>query len=88
VIDGCKRIAQAEGIAQRQSYSRMSKQLLRDSYHANHLRRAKKATKAHRKLRTLAGRVLRVLEKYRGRTICMAGNPLSSMRCWLQRDGI
>lgn len=63
VIDGCKRIAQAEGIAQRQSYARVSKQLLRDSYNANHPRRVKKATKARRKLRTLAGRVLRELER-------------------------
>jgi transposase, IS5 family len=63
VIDRCKRIAEAEGIDQRQSYARVSKQLLRDSYNANHPRRAKKATKARRRLRTFAGRVLRELER-------------------------
>jgi transposase, IS5 family len=48
---------------QRQSYARVSKQLLRDSYNANHPRRAKKVGKARRKLRTLAGRVIRELER-------------------------
>lgn len=63
VIDGCKRIADAEGMDQRQSYARVSKQLLRESYNANHPRRRKKAGKARRKLRTLAGRVIRELER-------------------------
>lgn len=63
VIDRCNRIANHEGLAQRQSYKRVSKQLLRDSYYGHHPRRAGKAKKARRKLRTIAGRLLRELER-------------------------
>lgn len=63
VIDQCNRIARAEDLPQRQSYVRVSKQLLRDSYNAHHPRRAKKAKKARRKLRTIAGRLLREVER-------------------------
>jgi IS5 family transposase len=45
VIDGCNRIAEAEGIKLRRSYSRESKQLLRDSYNGKNPCRAKKAIK-------------------------------------------
>ncbi len=63
VIDGCSRIARAEAVNQRQSYVRVSKQLLRDSYFGHHPRRRKKANRARKKLRTLAGRLLRELER-------------------------
>ena len=63
VIDGCNRIARAENLRQRQSYVRVSKQLLRDSYNGNHPRRRKKAVKARRKLRTIAGRLIRELRR-------------------------
>lgn len=63
VTRGCNRIAGAEGTAQRQTYVRVSKQLLRDSYNATHPRRAKKAKKARKKLRTIAGRLIRELER-------------------------
>lgn len=63
VIDHCNRIARAEGVDQRQSYVRVSKQLLRDSYFGHHPRRRKKARKARKKLRTIAGRLLRELER-------------------------
>lgn len=63
VIDHCNIIAKAEGIAQRQSYVRVSKQLVRDTYNASHPKRRKKATKSVKKLETIAGRLLRELER-------------------------
>jgi len=62
IIDKAGRIAQKENIAQRQSYKRTSKQLLRDTYNGTHPKRRKKAQKAHRKLNTIAGRVVRELQ--------------------------
>lgn len=63
IIQGCNGIANREGVKQRQSYTRISKQLLRDTYNARHPRRSKKAVKAKRKLKTLAGRQLRELHR-------------------------
>ncbi len=63
IIDKCNSIAREENIQQRQSYSRTSKQLLRDTYNPSHPKRAKKAKKAQQKLKTLAGRQLRELER-------------------------
>ena len=63
VIDHCNRIARTENVNQRQSYVRVSKQLLRDSYFGHHPRRRKKARRARKKLRTIAGRLLRELER-------------------------
>lgn len=63
VIDHCNRIARSENVDQRQSYVRVSKQLLRESYFGHHPRRRKKARKARKKLRTIAGRLLRELER-------------------------
>jgi len=63
VIDHCNRIACAENVDQRQSYVRVSKQLLRESYFGHHPRRRKKARRARKKLRTIAGRLLRELER-------------------------
>jgi IS5 family transposase len=63
VIDGCNRIAENEGIIQRQTYVRVSKQLVRDTYNGKHPKRLKKARKAKRHLHTLAGRQVRELER-------------------------
>lgn len=63
VIDQCNHIAEKEGITQRQNYKRTSKQLLRDTHNAHHPKRRKKARKASRKLRTIAGRLIRELER-------------------------
>lgn len=63
VIDKCNAIAQKEGIQQRQSYVRVSKQLLRDAYNPNHPKRAKKARRAVRKLRVMAKRQIRELDR-------------------------
>tara|TARA_B100000963_G_scaffold337551_1_gene333651 strand:- start:321 stop:1655 length:1335 start_codon:yes stop_codon:yes gene_type:complete len=61
VIDRCNAIARVEDIVQRQSYVRVSKQLVRDTYNASHPKRRKKATKSVKKLETIAGRLLREL---------------------------
>ena len=63
VIDNCNAIARDEGIKQRQSYKRVSKQLVRNCYNSQHPKRAKKARASQKKLRTLAGRQLRELER-------------------------
>jgi len=61
IIDKCNAIAKKENINQRQSYVRKSKQLVRDTFNRKHPKRRKKALKADRKLRTIAGRLLREL---------------------------
>jgi len=63
VIDKCNQIAQKEGIKQRQNYKRTSKQLVRDTHNAHHPKRRKKANKASRKLKTIAGRQIRELQR-------------------------
>lgn len=61
IIDKSAQIAKQESVIQRQSYKRISKQLLRDTYNSQHPKRKKKAQKAQKKLNTLAGRVVREL---------------------------
>jgi len=63
IIDGCNRIAKKEGLVQRQTYTRKSKQFMRDIYNSNHPKRRQKAQKAMRSLRTVAGRQVRELER-------------------------
>jgi IS5 family transposase len=63
IIDKCNNIALQEGIEQRQSYTRTSKQLLRDTHNSGHPKRRKKARKSVRKLKTIAGRQIRELER-------------------------
>ena len=61
VIDGCHKIAQEIGIKQCQSYKRISKVLVRNTYNSSHPKRRKQALASQRKLRTITGRVLREL---------------------------
>lgn len=63
IIDKGAQIAKKEGIIQRQSYKRTSKQLLRDTYNSQHPKRKKKAQKAQKKLNTIAGRIVREMNK-------------------------
>lgn len=63
VIDNCAKIAQKEGVVQRQTYKRVAKQHLRDAYFGHHPKRKKKATMARKKLRTIGNRVVRELER-------------------------
>ena len=70
VIDQCNRIAIDFNITQRQNYTRVSKQLLRDSYNGKHPKRAKTARKSTKKLRTIAGRLLRELKRKLPENVC------------------
>lgn len=59
IIDRCNKIATENGLQQRQTYVRISKQLLRDCYNPNHPKRKKRARASLSKLRTIAGRLVR-----------------------------
>lgn len=63
VIDKCNKIAEKEGVNQRQRYTRESKQLLRDTYNGKHPKRAKQARKAKKRLKTIANTQLRELKR-------------------------
>ena len=63
VIDKCNKIAKKEKIVQRQTYKRVSKKLLKDSYFGHHPKRRKSAESARRKLKTIGGRLIRELER-------------------------
>ena len=63
IIDKCVKIAQSENITLRQSYKRISKQLVIDQ-RGNRSKNGKaKAKKSARKLRTIAGRLTRELRR-------------------------
>jgi IS5 family transposase len=63
VIDKCNKIAEKEGIKQRQRYTRESKQLVRDTYNGKHPKRAKRSNKAKRRLKTIANIQIRELQR-------------------------
>lgn len=63
IIDNCNNIAKKEGVIQRQTYIKKSKEYVRNCYNSTHPRRAKKARKSIKKLRTIAFRLLRELER-------------------------
>jgi IS5 family transposase len=63
IIEQSKKIAKEEGIEQRQSYKRTVKKLLMLQRFRNHPKNKKKAIKAEKKLKTIAGRVVRELER-------------------------
>lgn len=63
VIDKCNKIAETEGIQQRRSYTRESKQLVRDTYNGKHPKRSKQARKAKKRLKTIANAQLRELDR-------------------------
>lgn len=63
IIEQTRKIAEAEGIEQRQSYKRTVKKLMMTQRFRNHPKNKKKALKAERKLKTIAGRMLREIER-------------------------
>ncbi len=63
VIKRCNKIAKQEGVEQRQTYHRTMKKLLLKQRFAHHPKRKKEAKAALRKLRTIAGRLVRELER-------------------------
>ena len=63
VIDHCNQLAGHWSVNQRQSYIRVSKQLVRDTFNSKHPKRVIKARKASKKLKTIASRLIRELER-------------------------
>ena len=63
IIDKCVKIAKQEGLKLRRSYKRTSKQLVRDTCNSTHPKRRKKARAAKKKLKTIAGRLIRELDR-------------------------
>ncbi len=63
IIKKCIAIADKEGIELRQSYTRTLKKLLMDQRFRNHPKNKGKARKADRKVKTIAGRLVRELER-------------------------
>jgi IS5 family transposase len=63
IIDKCVAKAKKDSVVLRRSYKRTSKQLLRESYNGSHPRRRKKAKASRGKLKTIAGRLVRELER-------------------------
>lgn len=63
IIERCRKVSKDEGIILRQSYQRVLKQLMIDQRFREHPRRKKKANAAARKIRTIAGRMTRDLER-------------------------
>lgn len=63
IIGKCNAIAKEHGIKQRQTYTETSKNLMRETHNAKHPKRRKAAAKATKKLGTIAGRLIRELER-------------------------
>lgn len=63
VIEHCVSIAKKESIDLRQSYKRTTKKLMLAQRFRNHPKNKKKALSAQRKLKTIAGRLVRELER-------------------------
>ena len=63
IIKKCVAIADKEGIELRQSYTRTLKKLLMDSRFSNHPKNKGRARKAARKVKTIAGRLVRELDR-------------------------
>jgi len=63
IIDKVNKIAKKEGITLRQTYTRTLKQLMIDQRFHNHPKRRKKARSALRKIKTIAGRQTRDIER-------------------------
>lgn len=63
IIKKCITIAEQQGIEQRQTYTRILKKLLMDQRFRNHPKNKGKARKADKKVKTIAGRLVRELER-------------------------
>lgn len=63
IINKCKDIAEEENLELRQSYTRTVKKLSFDQRFRNHPKNHGKARKADRKIKTIAGRLVRELER-------------------------
>jgi len=63
IIKKCKKIAEQEGLPMRQTYTFILKRLSRDQRFRNHPKNKAKAKRADKKIKTIAGRLVRELER-------------------------
>jgi IS5 family transposase len=63
IINKCLLISEKEGIVLRQSYKRTVKKLMLQQRFSHHPKRKKQADKSRRKLKTIAGRLVRELQR-------------------------
>jgi IS5 family transposase len=63
IIKQCKSIAEKEGVELRQTYTRTIKKLTLDQRFRHHPKNGNKARKADRKIKTIAGRLVREIER-------------------------
>lgn len=63
IIERCRKIAETESIVLRQNYRRVEKKLLLAQRFRHHPKNRKKARSAERKLKTIASRLLREIER-------------------------
>ena len=63
IIEGCRKISEKENIKLRQRYTRIVKQLMIEQRFRDHPKKRKRANAAARKLKTIAGRLVRDVER-------------------------
>jgi IS5 family transposase len=63
IIERCNKIAKDEGLELRQSYTKTLKRLMLQQRFSHHPKRRKEAGKSKRKMRTIAGRLTRELDR-------------------------
>ena len=63
IVQHCNKIAKNEGVQLRQSYTRTLKELTLQQRFAHHPKRKKQADRARRKMKTIAGRQVRDIER-------------------------
>jgi len=63
IIEGCRKISEKENIKLRQRYTRIVKQLMIEQRFRGHPKKRKRANAAARKLKTIAGRLVRDVER-------------------------
>ncbi len=61
IIDKCVKISKNEGITLRMTYAKETKNLMKNVYNAGHPKRRKKANRARKRLKTIAGILIREL---------------------------
>ena len=66
IIEKCRKISKSEGIRLRQTYKGELKQLMIDQRFHDHPRRKKKALAARRRIKVIAGKIFRDLERKMG----------------------
>jgi IS5 family transposase len=63
IIEQCNKISKKEGIKVRQSYRRTLKKLMMEQRFRNHPKNKRRAIKASKKMKTIAGRLVRELQR-------------------------